>query len=69
MTQVDELLQILGWLRQNLDGVGVSINFVKRRIQPCKERVNPAYEYAGEDDPIREAPKKIEKDDAYARLS
>ena len=27
------------------------------------------FEYAGEDDPIQEAPERIEKDDAYARLS
>ena len=32
MTQVDELLQILGQMRNNLDGVGVAINFVVRQI-------------------------------------
>ena len=32
MTQVDELLQILGQMRNNLDIVGVAINFIVRRI-------------------------------------
>ena len=32
MTQVDELLQILGQMRNNLDGVGVAINFIVRQI-------------------------------------
>lgn len=68
MTQVKELLQILGQLRQNLDGVGVAINFIMRRIQPSKERACPAFEYAGDDDPVREAPEKMERNDAYARL-
>lgn len=52
----------------NLNGVTVAINFVLRRLQPCKERVIPAYEYAGEVDIAREAPEKVEKDDAYFRL-
>ena len=56
-------------MRHNLDGVGVAISFVLRRIQPSKGRVHPAHEYAGEDDLVREAPERIERDDAYARLS
>ena len=68
MTQINELLQILGQMRNNLDGVGVAINFVVHRIQPCKERFHPAYEYAGDEDTAREAPEKINKDDFYVRL-
>ena len=68
MTQVDELLQILGQMRNNLDGVGVAINFVVWRIQPNKKRLHPAYEYTGDEDTAREAPKKINKGDAYIRL-
>ena len=55
-------------MRNNLNGVGVAINFVCRRIQPSKERVHPAYEYAGDEDTTREAPEKISSDVAYARL-
>ena len=68
MTQVVELLQILGQMRNNLNRVGVAINFICRRIQPSKERVHPAYEYAGDEDTAREAPERIISDVAYARL-
>ena len=68
MTQVDELLQILGQMRNNLDGVGVAINFIIRQIQPSKERFHPTYEYIGDEDTAREAPEKINKGDAYIRL-
>ena len=68
MTQVDELLQILGHMRNNLDRVSVVINFVVRWIQTSKERFHPAYEYTGDKDTTREAPEKISKGDAYIRL-
>ena len=68
MTQVDELLQILGQMSNNLDGVGVAINFVVRRIQPSKERFHPMYEYTSDEDTSQEAPEKINKGDAYIRL-
>jgi len=55
-------------MRNNLNGVGVAINFVCRRIQPSKERVHPAYEYVGDEDTAREAPERISSDVAYARL-
>ena len=68
MTQVDELLQILGQMCNNLDGVGVAINFVVRQIQPIKERFHPTYEYTCDEDTTWEAPEKINKGDAYIRL-
>ena len=37
-------------------GVGVVRNFIGRRTQPIKERVHPAYEYSGLEDPTRESP-------------
>ena len=36
-------------MQNNLNEVGVAINFVYRRIQPSKERVHPVYEYAGDE--------------------
>ena len=68
MTQVDELLQILGQMHNNLDEVGVAINFVIHWIQLSKERFHPSYEYTGDEDTTREAPEKINKDDAYDHL-
>ena len=55
-------------MRNNLDGVGVAINFIVRRIQPSKERFHPTYEYTGDEDTAREAPKKINNGDTYIRL-
>lgn len=46
----------------------MAINFVLRRLQPCKERVVAADEYAGKADMAREAPERVEKGDAYYRL-
>jgi len=68
MTQVVELLHILGQMRNNLNGVGVAINFICRWIQPSKERVHSTCEYAGDEDTAREAPKRISSDVAYAHL-
>ena len=56
MTQVAELLQILGQMRNNLNRVGAAINFVCHRIQPSEERVHPTYEYGGDEDTAWEAP-------------
>ena len=55
-------------MHNNLDGVGVAINFVVRRIQPSKERFHPAYEYTGDEDTTWEAPEKINKGNTYIHL-
>ena len=52
----------------NLDRVGVAINFVVRWIQPSRERFHPVYEYIGDEDNAREAPEEINKGDAYICL-
>lgn len=36
MVQEDELLEILAWT--DVDGVGITVNFIAHRILPCKER-------------------------------
>jgi len=55
-------------MHNNLDRVGVAINFVVRQIHSSKERFHPAYEYTGDEDTAREAPEKINKGNAYIRL-
>ena len=55
-------------MHNNLDGVGVAINFIIHQIQSSMERFHPAYEYTGDKDTTREAPKKISKGDAYICL-
>ena len=39
-----------------LSEVAVVKGFIKRRIQPIKERDHPAYEYSGRENPTRESP-------------
>lgn len=53
---MEELLDIL--THTDIDGVGATLNFIGRRIQPCNERVHPTYEYRDEDF-AREAPEKL----------
>ena len=43
MEQVRELLGLIN--QKRLDGVIVATNFTFRRIQPCKERKHPAFEF------------------------
>jgi hypothetical protein len=57
IVQVEELL----WLfdKSRLDGPTVALNFICRRVQPCKERVHPLYEYSGSSDPTRESARNL----------
>jgi hypothetical protein len=48
MVQVQELLGLFD--KTQIDGPIVATNFIFRRVQPCKERVHPMYEYSGSDD-------------------
>ncbi|HET8670193.1 MAG TPA: hypothetical protein VFM05_06045 [Candidatus Saccharimonadales bacterium] len=66
MVQVDELLKLID--RENLNGVGVAANFLFRRVQPCKQRVHPGYEYRGDNDPTREQNRPLGKDECKRRL-
>lgn len=47
MHQVEELLDIL--IRTNIDGVRVTLNFIRWCLQPCKESVHAVYEYRDAD--------------------
>ena len=42
-------------ISDEVSGVGVVKNFIGRRTQPTKERIHPAYEYEGPEDPTRES--------------
>jgi hypothetical protein len=39
------------------------------RIQPIKDRVDPAYEYYGQSDPTREVNRKVSREEMAARVS
>ena len=42
-----------------LTGVGISANWLRRRVIPLKQQVHPAWEYSGPSDPTQERPEEI----------
>ena len=40
----------------------VAASFIVRRVQPCKERAHPAFEFKGETDGTRERPEMLLRD-------
>ena len=52
MEQVKELVGLIKGVRTN-DGL-VAASFIVRRVQPCKERAHPSFEFKGETDGTRE---------------
>ena len=48
MEQVKELLSLIKGMRTN--GGLVAVSFIVRRVQPCKERAHPGFEFKGETD-------------------
>ena len=60
MEQVRELLALIRGVRTN-DRL-VAASFIVRRVQPCKERAHPAFEFKGETDGTRERPKMLSRD-------
>ena len=52
MEQVRDLLALIKGVRTN-DRL-VAASFIVRRIQPCKERAHPTFEFKGETDVTRE---------------
>ena len=57
MEQVRELLWLID--RRRFDRVVVAMNLMFHRIQPCKERVHPTFEYRGDTDGTHKVPKEI----------
>jgi hypothetical protein len=49
--------------RSQLDGPTVALNFIYRQVQPCKERVDPFYEYSGLGDPTRESARNLSREE------
>jgi len=59
MEQVKELLDLIKSVRTN--GGLVAASFIVRRIQPCKERAHPGFEFKGETDGTRERPEILSR--------
>ena len=45
-----------------VNGVVVAVSFIVRRIQPCKERAHPTFEFKGETDGTRERSEMLSRD-------
>ena len=61
MEQVNELLGLIKGVKTN--GGLVAVSFKVRRVQPCKERVHPGFEFKGETDGTRERPEILSRSD------
>ena len=53
---------------EDVNGVGVVINFIGHRVQPIKDRVHPAIEYTGRGDLTRESPEPWEDSELYSQV-
>ena len=60
MEQVRELLGLIKGVKTN--GGLVVASFIVRRIQPCKERAHPAFEFKGETDGTQERSEMLSRD-------
>jgi len=67
MDQVNELLGLIKGMKTN--GGLVAASFIVRRIQPCKERAHPGYEFKGETDGTRERPEILSRSDVEERTT
>ena len=59
MEQVRELLNLIKGVKTN--GRLVAASFIVHRIQPCKERAHPGFEFKGETDGTRERPEILSR--------
>ena len=67
MDQVNEFLGLIKGVKTN--GGLVATSFIVRRIQPCKERAHPGFEFKGETDGTREKPKILSRSDVEERTA
>ena len=58
--QVKELLDLIRGV--NINGGLVAVSFISRRIQPCKERAHPAFEFKGKTNGTWEKPDMLLKE-------
>jgi len=67
MDQVKELLRLIKGMK--IYGALVAVSFIVHRIQPCKERAHPAFEFKGETDSTRERSEMLSRDVVQERAT
>ena len=60
MEQVKELLELIRGMKMN--GVVVAVSFVVRRIQPCKERAHPGFDFKGDTNGTQKRVERLTKE-------
>ena len=60
MEQVKELLALMRGMKVN--GVVVAVSFIVRRVQPCKERAHPGFDFKGDTDGTWERMERLTKE-------
>ena len=69
MAQVNRLMEFLEIRKgEGVTGVAIVLNFVKRRVQPIKERVHPGDKYIGTADPTRESEEPSDEQEVIRRV-
>ena len=65
MEQVRELLNLIKGVE--IIGELVVARFIVHRVQPCKERAHPGFDYKGDDDGTRERAERLTKKNVLER--
>ena len=61
MEQVRELLDLIKGVE--IRGELVAASFIVRRVQPCKQRAHPGFDYKGDDDGTQESTERLMKNE------
>ena len=67
MEQVMELLDLIKGVE--IRGKLVVASFIVRRVQPCKERAHPGFDFRGDDDGTRERMEQLSKKNVLERAA
>ena len=62
-----ELLELIRGME--MSGVVVVVNFIMRRVQPCKERAHPTFDFKGDTDGTRERTERLTKEAVLHRAA
>ena len=52
-----------------INGKLVATSFIVRRVQPCKERAHPGFDFKGDDDGTRERTEQLTRKDVLERAT
>jgi hypothetical protein len=62
---MEQVMELLDLIRGEL----VATSFIVRRVQPCKERAHPGFDYRGDDDGTRERTEQLTKKNVLERAT